>query len=314
MGHTTHGLALASDYLEEIENSAMLTQGEPRILSDRGAVSVWDGNRLPGVWLTAKALDLACERARSYGVCVVTIRGSHHIACLSAYLSRATNQGLMVIIASSDPSAASVAPYGGKKPVFTPDPIAVGIPTGGDPILIDMSASITTNGLSARLHREGKRFPGMWAMDSDGIFTDDPVVIFANPPGSILPTGGMDHGHKGYGLALLVEALTQGLGGYGRAEKPSEWGASVFIQVFDPGLFAGLDDFRREVEWTAEACRTNPPVRADAKVRLPGEASLSRRRSALLHGVHLYPGVVESLESWAEKFSVNLPMPIDNGN
>ena len=311
MGHTTHGLALASNYLAEIEKGTMLTHGDPKVLVDRGAIIIWDGNYLPGVWLTASAVDLACERARLYGLCVITLRRSHHIACLSAYLQRATSHELMVIIASSDPAAASVAPYGGKKPVFTPDPLAVGIPTEGDPIWIDMSASITTNGLSARLNREGKRFPAQWVMDANGSITDDPSVIFADPPGSILPSGGADHGHKGYGWALLIEALTQGLGGYGRAERPSQWGASVFIQVMDPELFAGLDAFRREMQWTAEACRDNPPIRADAKVRLPGEASMNRRRSGLRHGVQLYPGVLESLTPWAEKFGIDMPAPIE---
>jgi LDH2 family malate/lactate/ureidoglycolate dehydrogenase len=115
MGHTTHGLALASNYLDEIERGIMLTHGDPKVLVDRGATIVWDGNYLPGVWLTASAVDLACERARLYGLCAIALRRSHHIACLSAYLQRATSHELMAIIASSDPSAASVAPYGGKN-------------------------------------------------------------------------------------------------------------------------------------------------------------------------------------------------------
>ena len=68
-----------------------------------------------------------------------------------------------------------MAPYGGTTPVFTPDPIAVGIPTAGDPILIDTSASITTNGMSARLRAEGRRFPHAWLLDAAGKPTDDPA-------------------------------------------------------------------------------------------------------------------------------------------
>jgi LDH2 family malate/lactate/ureidoglycolate dehydrogenase len=307
MGHTTHGLALASAYLEELESGAMKPTGSPRVLSERSAVIVWDGEYLPGVWLTAKALDLAGERARAYGLCAIAIRRSHHIACLAAYLQRATARGLMAIITSSDPSDASVAPFGGRKPVFTPDPIAVGIPTGGDPILIDMSASITTNGMSARLRAEGKRYPGLWALDADSNPTNDPSVLIANPPGSILPTGGLDHGHKGYALALFIEALTQGLSGHGRAEAPSQWGASTFVQVFEPEAFGGLADFRREMDWISEACRANPPVLGATAVRLPGQAALSRRRDSLAEGVRLYPGVMEALAPWATKFGVQLP-------
>lgn len=309
LGHTTHGLALAAAYLEELESGAMRKSGSPHTVSDREAAVVWDGERLPGVWLTRKALDLACDRARINGVCVVAIRRSHHIACLAAYLSRATDQGLMAFIASSDPSDASVAPYGGTQPVFTPDPMAVGIPTGGDPILIDMSASITTNGLSARLRSEGKPYPGMWALDADGNPTSDPTVLIGNPSGSILPTGGLDHGHKGYALALFIEALTQGLSGYGRAETPAEWGACTYVQVFDPSAFGGLELFTREMDWIANACRTNPPRPGVEAVRLPGEAALKRRRTALAMGVRLYPGAIESLTPWAKRFGIEIPNP-----
>ena len=216
----------------------------------------------------------------------------------------------MVIVACSDPAVATVAPFGGRKAVLTPDPIAVGIPTDGDPILIDISASITTNALSNRLRSEGKRFPGPWAIDAAGRPTDDPAVLFADPPGTILPTGGIDHGHKGYGLALLIEALTQGLGGFGRADAPTGWGASVFVQVIDPAAFGGADEFRRQTGWTASACRANPPVPGVDAVRLPGERGLERKRRALAEGIELYPGIMAALAPYAEKLRVAIPNPL----
>jgi LDH2 family malate/lactate/ureidoglycolate dehydrogenase len=239
LGHTTHGLALAGGYLEDIEAGSMKRSGEPLVVSDRGAAVTWDAGYLPGVWVTAKALDLAIERAALHGLAGIAIRRSHHIGCLAAYLRRATERRMMAIVLSSDPASASVAPFGGLNAVFTPDPIAVGIPTDGDPILIDMSASITTNGLSNRLHKEGRRYPGPWAMDAAGRPGDDPAVLFTDPPGTLLPTGGKDHGHKGYGLALTVEALTQALPGHGRADRPTGWGAGVYLQVVDPGARRG---------------------------------------------------------------------------
>lgn len=307
MGHTTHGLAQLPDYLEEIENGLMATAGEPDIVSDRGAAVVWDGRRLPGVWLTARAIEVGTERARQHGLCAIAIRRSHHIACLASFLPIATEAGMMVIIASSDPSDAHVAPFGGTRAVFTPDPLAVGIPTGADPILVDTSASITTAGMSARLRRSGQRFPGAWAIDADGRATDDPNVLTRNPKGTLLPTGGLDHGHKGYGLALMIEALSQGLAGYGRADGETGWGASVFVQVFDPSAFAGLPAFTRQTDWTVEACRTNPPVREDRPVRLPGANAVAGLRKAHAEGVTLFPGVLEGLSPWAGKLGVPLP-------
>jgi L-lactate dehydrogenase len=310
MGHTTHGLALAPRYLQEIGSGSMHGTGDQRVVSDRGACVCWDGNRLPGVWLTSKAVDLAIERAGTYGTVTVAIGNSHHIGCLAAYLPRATDQGYLAIVSSSDPSQKTVAPFGGKDPVFTPNPVAVGIPTGGDPILLDTSASITTNNMGARLVREGRTFPGLWALSAGGEPTDDPKVLTAG--GTILPAGGLDHGHKGYAWALLVEALTQGLAGFGRAGQPKGWGACVFVQVIDPSAFGGHEAFTRETGWLANACRSVAPRPGVERVRVPGESALARRRDAEAHGVALYPGVIDALRPAAEKLGVQVPSPIAN--
>ena len=307
LGHNTHGLALLAPYLTELESGAMEKAGEPRVLADFPAAITWDGRRLPGPWLTVQALELAMTRAKTNGTCTMVIRRSHHIACLAAYLKRATDQGYMALITCSDPNVASVAPFGGRREVFTPNPIAAAWPTEGDPVIIDVSMSITTNALTKRLQAEGKRFPGKWATDADGQPTDDPNALFTNPPGALLPMGGMDHGHKGYAFALLVEALTAGLGGHGRADPKEGWGASTCIQVFAPECFGGESDFRRQTEHVAKLCRENPPIPGVARVRLPGESGLRRRVEQLANGVELYPAILPSLTPWAEKLGVQLP-------
>ncbi len=310
LGHTTHGLQLAGAYLDAAAKGTMTVTGDPDVISDRGAVVTWDGQRLPGVWLTSTALDVGIDRAKRYGSATIVVRRSHHIACLATYLQRATDQGYMAIIASSDPSEHSVAPFGGRRSVFTPDPIAIGIPTSDAPILIDISASITTNGMTARLKQEGKRFPGQWVMDAEGNPSDDPSAVLADPPGAILPIGGIEYGHKGYGLALMIEALTQGLSGYGRADGETDWGASFFVQVFDPGAFGGHEAFTRQTSWIAEACRATPPRPGGEPVRLPGERALLRKKEALDQGVPLHAGIIESLIPWADKYGVQPPTQI----
>jgi LDH2 family malate/lactate/ureidoglycolate dehydrogenase len=164
--------------------------------------------------------------------------------------------------------------------------------------------------MASRLRREGGRFPGPWARDAEGRPTDDPEALFTNPPGTLLPVGGTDHGHKGFGLALLVEALTQGLGGFGRAEQPTRWGASVFVQVIDPAAFGGSDAFRRETGWLAHACRESPPVPGVDAVRVPGQRGLALKRRALAEGVALYAGIMAALEPHAQKRGVTPPRPL----
>lgn len=307
LGHDTHGLQLLASYLGDLDKDKMTRSGQARVIADFPAALTWDGNRLPGPWLVLEAIKVAIERARVNGTCTVAIRRSHHIACLAAYLKRVTDQGLMVMLISSGPEVGGVAPHGGKRDAYTPDPIAAAWPTAGDPVMIDVSMSITTHGLTNRLHREKKKLPGQWLIDGHGNPSDDPGVLFAEPKGALLPIGGIDHGHKGYSLALLVEALTQGLSGHGRADPIEGWAANVYLQIFDPRLFGGEDDFVRQTEWIAEACRTTPPRPGVERVRLPGESGLARRRRQLEHGVELYPSIMSVLAPWAEKLGVKTP-------
>jgi LDH2 family malate/lactate/ureidoglycolate dehydrogenase len=307
LGHNTHGLALLPAYLDDVEKQNMTRTGEPDVIADFPAAVTWDGKRLPGPWLVRRGLQLASERARHSGTCVVSIRRSHHIACLGAYLRPLAEDGFMVLLSSSDPTGLGVAPHGGRTQVMTPDPIAAAWPTAGEPVIIDVSMSITTNGLTKRLATEGRKFPALWALDAAGTPTDDPARVFEQPPGALLPMGGVDHGHKGFALALLVEALTGGLAGYGRADRPEGWGATVFLQVFDPKLFGGGEAFARQTEHVAAACRAVPPREGFDRVRMPGATGLRRRAEQLASGVELYPSILPSLKPWAEKLGVPLP-------
>jgi LDH2 family malate/lactate/ureidoglycolate dehydrogenase len=309
LGHTTHGLALLPRYLDELHHGRMETAGEPETLNDRGSALTWDGRRLPGPWLVKKAIAAATDRIHRHPVVTVAIRRSHHIGCLQAYLKPVTDEGRILLLTCSDPSMGGVAPHGGVASCLTPNPIAAGFPTGGDPVLIDISLSTTTNAMTRRVFDEGGRLPGRWVVGADGEATDDPAAVFADPPGALLPLGGLDLGHKGYALALLVEALTSGLAGYGRADEPKDWGASVFLQILDPEAFGGRADFVRQTAHVAESCRTTPVKPGAPPVRLPGEGALSRRARQRRDGVVLHDAILPSLASWADRFGVPLVAP-----
>jgi LDH2 family malate/lactate/ureidoglycolate dehydrogenase len=300
MGHDTHGLALLPRYVDEVERGTMAKGGEPVILSERSGALNWDGMRLPGPWLVLHGIDTLIPRARESGCATLTIRRSHHIACLAAYLLRATQAGFMIVLASSDPAVASVAPHGGTKAVFTPNPLAAGIPTSSTPFLIDISTSIKTNGMSARMHQAGAQFDEECMLDASGKPSRDPGVLFTDPPGTILPLGGLNSGHKGFGLSLLVEALTGGLAGFGRADPLEGWGATVFLALFDPDAFGGRDAFVRQMDWIADACRINPPRLGANAVRMPGDRGLALREEQLRDGLALRAGIVDAIRQSAE--------------
>lgn len=305
LGHSTHGLALAPWYLQSIRDGVMTRDGSPEVVSDRGAAICWRGSRLPGAWLVSEGVKLCIDRARRHGTATLVIGDSHHIGALAAYLLDATSQGMMVSIASSSPSGAQVAPFGGLKGVFTPNPVAYGIPAPAGPILIDISASITTVNMAQRMIQEGRSYEHPWAMDGAGNLSLDPKDIVNG--GSLLPTGGLDHGQKGYGMALAVEALTQGLAGYGRADAPKGTNAAVTVTVHDPEAFGGLDNYLKQTGWLVDACLASPPRDTNKPVRLPGQAALARRQRALAEGVELYPSIAPGLRKEAETLGVQVP-------
>src|SRR6266567_2877309 len=195
LGHTTHGLALLSPYLDELAHDRMAKSGEPVVLSRRAAVQLWDGKRLPGPWL----------------------------------------------------------------------------------------------------------------VDAEGRPTADPAAMVNEPKGALLPLGGIDAGHKGFALALLVEALTAGLAGHGRADAPEGWTGTTFVQVFDPEAFRGLGAFCRQMDAVAAAARGAKPRPGVDRIRMPGERGLARYRDQLAHGVALYPTILPALAAWAEKYRVEAP-------
>jgi L-lactate dehydrogenase len=297
MGHDTHGLAQLAPYLDAALSGGMTATGEPELVAEAPAAETWDGRKLPGPWLVTRAAERASARARETGTYAVAIRRSHHIACLAAYLPPIVARGQMLVVASSDPATASVAPPGGTRRVITPNPIAAGWPTPAGPVLIDISMSVTTNGMTARRRAEGRMFDHDWLLDGEGRPSRDPEVFWADPPGTILPLGGVEAGHKGFALGLMVEALTSALAGHGRADAPGGWGASVLVLVLDPARFGGVPAFTRETGWLADAVRGNPPVAGGAAPRLPGERALARRAEQLAHGVALHGSIVPVLEA-----------------
>jgi LDH2 family malate/lactate/ureidoglycolate dehydrogenase len=310
LGKTTHGLHLLAPYLQSLADGKMTKAGQPKVLKKSPATLLLDANYLPGPYVVRRALAWAMPRARKHGVATVSIRRCHHIACLQAYLQSVTDCGLAVILMCSDPDNATVAPPGGLQGVYSPNPIAAGFPSVGAPILIDTITSSASNAQTARTFKAGKKFPFTALQTAQGRATNDPAVLFAKPPGSILPLGGLELGHKGFAMALMVEALANALCGHGRVKKPARWGASVFLQVIDPAFFGGVTEFRREAGFLAKICRKSRPRSPRESVRLPGEKPLALRRGQLAKGLVLHPTIRPALEPWMKKLRVGFPQPV----
>ena len=305
MGHSTHGVRLLPLYIKDVEAGNMKLSGNQITLNDTGSCITIDGDNLPGIWLTKQGLKLSSERAKIHGVSTVLIKNSHHNGALAAYLLPIVERGLVPIIKCSVPSSATVAPFGGTKALLTPDPMALAFPTNGEPVIIDISASITTNNMIADKIVKNEMFDFNCLLTKDGIPTNDPKEVFENN-GTVMPLGGLEYGHKGFGLALGIEALSQGLSGSGRSRKLKTMNLSIYIQVIDPDAFAGLDAFKNEMSFLYNECINNPPIDKNNKVRMPGQNALLSRKKSIENGIYLSKETLKSLEEIAKKFDIIL--------
>ncbi len=158
--------------------------------------------------MARRALAVAMEKAATTGVGIVSVRNSNHIGMLAHYMRLAAGHQLIGIVAAN--GGPVTAPWGGSEAMFGTNPLSVGVPADPDPIILDMATSTVARGQIRKAQRQGRAIPATWATGPDGEPTTDAAQAML---GLLLPLGG----HKGSGLALMVELLTGVLGG-------SAWG------------------------------------------------------------------------------------------
>ncbi len=211
-----------------------------------------------------------------------------------------------LIWSTSGAHTKAVAPFGGKQGLFSPNPFAFAFPTTQFPVLVDTCASITTVSMTRQKTAAGELFDHPWLLDADGRPTRDPSVMERpTERGSLMLLGGAESGHKGFGLALMVEALTQGLSGFGRRDAPTRWGANVYLQLIDPDAFAGRAAALEQMDFLAEQCHANEPIDPSNPVRLPGEQASRNIERHRRDGVPVSASTVATLRHWAEKLGVS---------
>lgn len=305
LGHRTHGLNLVSRYVGGVQRGEVKARAaDLEHLQGSGFATLFDGHYVLGPYCVERALACAAQGAQAQGIGISVVRRASHIGCLAAYLKPYTDRGLVALLYSSDPSVGLVCAQGGIDPIYTPNPIAAGIPTQGEPILLDVSMSSVTLGLVGQCRDAGTTLPHAVLMSNDGTPSNDPRDFFTTPQGSLLPLGGQAFGHKGFALALLVEALTSGLAGHGRKDAPQQWGASATAVVIDPRFFGGLEAFTAESSFLGQLVLASRPLDPQRPVRLPGQAGLKLREQALREGLGLSPAVLDALNQTAAQLQL----------
>lgn len=288
-GVPSHGLLRLTRIVERIANGCASPTARGRHVWRRDAFLEVDGERGLGPVVADAALQVICDKARKTGIAVAAIRNSNHIGMLGYYAERVASAGQTVLAFST--SEALVHPWGGRKAMLGTNPIAIGVPTGNGPFVMDTATSVVSMGEVHDHANRGEPLKPGWALDASGNPTTDAV---AAKSGALAPFGG----GKGYALGLAFGLLTSSLAGaaLGRDVR----GTLDSTEICNKGdLFIVIDGPSAALEDYLELIRQAEPAEGVAQVLIPGERGRACRAERLRTGVPLPDGVWQDLQRLA---------------
>jgi LDH2 family malate/lactate/ureidoglycolate dehydrogenase len=310
-GLSTHGLSRIESYGERLQVGGI--NARPRITTQSvaPALRLVDGDNGVGPLVGMHALRAAMEAAETCGVGVAFARQSNHFGPISPYGLIAAEAGFASVIGSN--ATTTIAPWGGSDARLGNSPLGFGVPNpGGDPFLLDMAMSVVARAKIRNALKRGEAIPDTWATDVSGRPTTDPRAAL---DGFLLPIGG----HKGYGLALLVDLFSGLLSNAAYLTHVKSW-VDAPDEPQNLGHFFILIDTRRlgSTQWLADRMKdfaailhASAPADPAHPVIVPGEIELRKMARQRQEGITLDPAVVALLRTHAARAaapsSVNRP-------
>lgn len=251
-----------------------------------------DGQRALGPVAVMSALEALLPAVEDSGLALAAIRDANHIGMLAYYAEQAARRGLIGILLST--SEALVHPFGGTEAMLGTNPIAIGIPTGEAPFVLDLATSLVSMGKIHNYAMRGESLPQGWAVDVNGNPTTDAE---AAKSGAIAPFGGA----KGYGLGLAFELLVAALAGsdlapeiHGTLDAMHPANKGDVLILIDPGA-----DARMTTRLAAylDALRASRPADTNRPISVPGDGMRRRRSAALRDGIDVPEALLNELRT-----------------
>ena len=309
-GYSSHGVMRIPFYLDMLKQGDIKSGVELDVINETPSSIATDANWGFGRLQAGRLLFKLVDKAKSHGVAIGTIRNCAHAGRLGEYCEIAANKHKRVSMAmvNTHGAARRVAPPGGIRPRLGTNPLAMGVPTEGAPVILDFSTSATAEGKVRVKNIAGEQVPDGWLIDKDGNPTNDPATLYGNPPGTILPMGG-PQAYKGFGLALMIDIFTGALsGGLCARETPiTPKGNCVFIMLIDPCHLGGAEAFSREVAQLVEFVRSCPTKDGVDEILLPGDPETKNTSDMLANGISFDPGNWSKLVGLAAELGVAPP-------
>jgi L-2-hydroxycarboxylate dehydrogenase (NAD+) len=322
-GIDSHGVARTRRYVQGLRDGVMKARPDIRVVHQTAVTALVDGDGGLGQVVGVKAMNLAVEKAMQSGAGFVAVRNSNHYGIAGYYSMMALERDLIGI--SMTNSAPLVVPTFGKDAVLGTNPLSVAVPTGRErPVVLDMATSVVTRGKLEESERHGEPLLKGWATDSSGLDTTKPDEVLRNLKerlgGGILPLGGAGEelgGHKGYGLALLVDILCGVLSGagyagsvYARDESGHPLPANIghFFGALRIDAFRPLAGLRDSMDDLIRILRNSAKAEGQDRIFIHGEKEWEAADERKRLGIPLHPKVVRDLRALAEELGVEGPV------
>ncbi len=275
-GHPSHGVIRIPQYLENIDEGRIVVDARPSVLNESPSTALISGNKGFGHFTGKFAMELAIAKARSQSIALVGMCEVNHLGRVGQWSEMAIAAGVVAIVAVGGGGKGAGAPFGGAARALSTNPISAGLPNpDGPPIVIDFATTSTAEGKIRVARDKGVQLPPGQILDKHGLPSTNPHDFYDG--GMMLPPAG----HKGYGLALLVEALGGSLTAAHNSPSGMFMGGSII--AIDPGCLAGEDAFGQGITQLVSRMKGTPPAAGFEQVLVPGEpesANRERNRSA----------------------------------
>lgn len=280
-GIHSHGLARLPTYCDHARCGKIDGHADPVVarVTDAGIrVDACDGFAHPAI---DRGFEAFLPLAHETGIAAMAVTRSYNCGVVGYHLERIADAGLVALGFVNAP--ASIAPWGGNRPVFGTNPLACAVPRdGAPPLVIDQSSSVVAKSEIVVHRQKGEPIPGGWALDRNGNPTTDPATALDG--GTMVPMGG----YKGAGIALMVEVLAAAVTGSNLAIDASSFAdneggsprTGQFFIAIDPAAFGGPD-------FGARIARLLSAVTDQDGARLPGQGRLAARERTARDGVSI---------------------------
>jgi len=304
-GADAHGVFRLPQYVRRLKAGGFNPKPNITVKRSAPATALVDGDNAMGHLVMASATETAIALARETGVSWVGVRRSNHAGPAGLYAEMPAEQGMVGIYAAVA-NANHMAVWGGADPLLGTNPLAIGVPSGVGPMVLDMATTVVSYGTVKNHALQGKPMEKGWMVNT--ATGEDIVDARRAAEGLLLPIGG----YKGSGLAVMLGLIAGPLNRavFGadvidfNADDASETNTGHFILALDIARFLPLDDYKAEVDRHVRALKQSKRLPGMEEIRMPGERRLACRDDRARNGVPLAPPLVAQLDKLAGELSL----------